>query len=367
MLELHKVDINDIKKRINELRASIAENNRRYYVESAPVISDYEFDMLMNELAALEKAHPELVTPDSPTQKVGSDLRREFDQYPHRYPMLSLGNTYDMSEVEAFADRAVRSLGTSFTFCCELKFDGTAICLTYRDGKLFRALTRGDGTVGDDVTENVRHISNIPQELHGTGFPAEFEIRGEIYMPYKAFDRLNEERLRDEDQPFANPRNAASGSLKLINPREVSHRGLECTLYHVLGENLPFATHEEALEAAAPEVGSGEDVSWYDLEVLPMAVQSVHTGMAQIGVYGEGFPEPVLKITGPVDDAKAIGEEENHLSFRIAGVRYIAFRQYAKYLELGSPKILTVYGTVSSNWYKGRAYVQVNVMDFEAL
>ena len=251
MLELHKVDINDIKKRINELRASIAENNRRYYVESAPVISDYEFDMLMNELAALEKAHPELVTPDSPTQKVGSDLRREFDQYPHRYPMLSLGNTYDMSEVEAFADRAVRSLGTSFTFCCELKFDGTAICLTYRDGKLFRALTRGDGTVGDDVTENVRHISNIPQELHGTGFPAEFEIRGEIYMPYKAFDRLNEERLRDEDQPFANPRNAASGSLKLINPREVSHRGLECTLYHVLGENLPFATHEEALEAAA--------------------------------------------------------------------------------------------------------------------
>lgn len=255
----------DIKNRIDELRAQIAENNRLYYVESAPVISDYEYDMLMNELIALEKAYPEFVTPDSPTQKVGSDLRNgtsaaadtassrnhEFSQYPHRYPMLSLGNTYDITEVEAFADRATKTLGTSFTFSCELKFDGTAICLTYRNGRLFRALTRGDGTIGDDVTENVRHIGNIPQKLKGSGFPEEFEIRGEIYMPYKAFDRLNEERIRNEEQPFANPRNAASGSLKLINPEEVSHRGLECTLYHVLGENLPFLTHDQALDAAA--------------------------------------------------------------------------------------------------------------------
>ena len=258
----------DIKNRIDELRAQIAENNRLYYVESAPVISDYEYDMLMNELIALEKEHPEFITPDSPTQKVGSDLKRkedgaaggrtetmpqthEFAQYPHKYPMLSLGNTYDISEVEAFAERAGKSLHSGFTYSCELKFDGTAICLTYINGVLFRALTRGDGTIGDDVTENVRRIGNIPQRLHGTGYPEEFEIRGEIYMPYAAFDRLNEERLRDEDQPFANPRNAASGSLKLINPEEVGHRGLECTLYHIPGENLPFQTHDQALKAAA--------------------------------------------------------------------------------------------------------------------
>lgn len=245
------VDIDQIKKRIESLRAAIAENNRRYYVDDSPVLSDYDFDMLMNELIALEKAHPELVTPDSPTQKVGSDLRKEFEQYSHRYPMLSLGNTYDITEVEAFAERAVKAIGSTFTFCCELKFDGTAICLTYRNGHLVRALTRGDGTVGDDVTANVLRIRNIPRDLQGSGYPDEFEIRGEIYMPYKAFDKLNEERLRDEEQPFANPRNAASGSLKLLDSREVSHRGLECTLYHLLGENLPFVTHDEALKAAA--------------------------------------------------------------------------------------------------------------------
>ena len=238
--------------RIAELRKTISEHSRRYYEENAPVISDYEFDMLMKELESLEREYPDLVTPDSPTQKVGSDIRKEFEQYPHKYPMLSLGNTYDISEVEAFAERAAKGLGGKpFTYSCELKFDGTAICLTYREGKLFRALTRGDGTVGDDVTANVRHISNIPQTLKGSGWPEEFEIRGEIYMPYEAFDRLNAERLRDEDPPFANPRNAASGSLKLINPSEVGHRGLECTLYHILGENLPFSTHSEALDAAA--------------------------------------------------------------------------------------------------------------------
>lgn len=266
--------------RIKELRETISESNRLYYVENAPVLSDYDFDMLLKELTDLEHMYPDLVTPDSPTQKVGSDLRtvspeagiqevqtgsgkargkasapqaesREFEQYPHRYPMLSLGNTYDLTEVEAFADRVSKGIGNAFTFSCELKFDGTAICLTYRDGVLFRALTRGDGTVGDDVTENVRHISNIPQKLSGTGFPSEFEIRGEIYMPYEAFDRLNEERVRDEDPPFANPRNAASGSLKLLDPKEVGHRGLECTLYHVLGEDLPFETHDQALKAAS--------------------------------------------------------------------------------------------------------------------
>ena len=245
--------------RIEELRSIINEANRRYYVENAPVLSDYEFDMLLKELEALEKEYPELITPDSPTQKVGSDLKqgkelkKEFEQFPHRYPMLSLGNTYDISEVQAFVDRAEKGIGNAFTFSCELKFDGTAICLTYKNGKLFRALTRGDGTVGDDVTRNVNHISNIPQTLtpSSTPWPEEFEIRGEIYMPWAAFDRLNIEREKDEEQPFANPRNAASGSLKLIDSTQVANRGLECTLYHVLGENLPFITHQEALKTAA--------------------------------------------------------------------------------------------------------------------
>lgn len=253
---------NQANIRINELRGIIDDANRKYYVENSPTLSDYEFDMLLKELEALEKEHPELVTPDSPTQRVGSDLKasaakegKEFEQFPHKHPMLSLGNTYDITEVQAFADRAEKGIGNSFTFSCELKFDGTAICLTYRNGKLFRALTRGDGTVGDDVTRNVRHISNIPQELKAPAdskpWPEEFEIRGEIYMPWAAFDRLNEERERDEEQPFANPRNAASGSLKLIDSSLVANRGLECTLYHMLGEDLTFQTHDEALQAAA--------------------------------------------------------------------------------------------------------------------
>ena len=242
--------------RINELRSIINDANRRYYVDNSPLLSDYEFDILLKELEALEASYPDLVTPDSPTQKVGSDRRKEFEQYPHKYPMLSLGNTYDIPEVEAFAERASKGIGNSFTYSCELKFDGTAICLTYRNGRLFRALTRGDGTIGDDVTENVRHIANIPETLKAPAgssspWPEEFEIRGEIYMPWAAFDRLNEERERDEEQPFANPRNAASGSLKLIDSSMVANRGLECTLYHMLGESLPYQTHGEALNAAA--------------------------------------------------------------------------------------------------------------------
>ena len=220
----------EAQQRIEELKAVLWENSRRYYVDNAPTMSDYEYDQLMHELEALEAAYPEYATEDSPTRRVGSDLgRREFVQYPHQYPMLSLGNTYNIGEIEEFAERASKTLETGFTYSCELKFDGTAICLTYRDGRLFRALTRGDGVVGDDVTENVRHIANIPQQLHGD-FPPEFEIRGEILMPYASFDRLNEQRARDEEPLFANPRNAASGSLKLLDPKEVGRRGLWCTL-----------------------------------------------------------------------------------------------------------------------------------------
>lgn len=257
------MDRQQAESRIKELRKILWENSRKYYVDNAPAISDYEYDHLMYELADLEKEYPDLVTPDSPTRKVGSDLensdengrtlvtaRKEFAQYEHKYPMLSLANTYNIGEIEDFVTRASKAISKPFTYSCELKFDGTAICLTYRDGKLFRALTRGDGVIGDDVTDNVRHISNIPVTLKGSGYPEEFEIRGEILMPYKAFDTLNEERMRNEDQPFANPRNAASGSLKLLDPKEVGRRGLWCTLYHIPSPNVTFATHDEAMKAA---------------------------------------------------------------------------------------------------------------------
>jgi len=243
-------------ERARELREILWENSRRYYVENAPTMSDFEYDALMRELEDIETQWPDLRTPDSPTQRVGSDLEdagdgREFVQRPHKYPMLSLANTYSISEVEDFAARADKILdSSSFTYCCELKFDGTAICLTYRNGKLFRALTRGDGVVGDDVTRNVLKISNIPQYLKGDDIPAEFEIRGEILMPYEAFDALNAEREAQEEPPFANPRNAASGSLKLLDPEEVAHRGLWCTLYHIPSQSSDCATHDEALRRA---------------------------------------------------------------------------------------------------------------------
>ena len=251
---------------IAQLRQTLWENSRRYYVDNAPTMSDYDYDHLMYRLEELEKQFPRLVTPDSPTQKVGSDLEdggegrnaekgagREFAKYPHRYPMLSLGNTYSIAEIEDFAARAEKLLqGTRFSYCCELKFDGTAICLSYKDGVLVRALTRGDGTVGDDVTLNARRISNIPQKLSGSGWPEEFEIRGEVLMPYSSFDALNAERAESGEPPFANPRNAASGSLKLLDPEEVAHRGLFCTLYHIPSDTTDlFETHDQALRAAA--------------------------------------------------------------------------------------------------------------------
>lgn len=241
-------------QRIDELRAIIRENSRRYYIDNSPVISDYEFDHLMYELEELEKEFPRFVTSDSPTRKVGSDLGGgdgKFAKYPHRYPMLSLSNTYSITEVEEFAGRADKLLdGAEYDYCCELKFDGTAICLNYRHGRLYQALTRGDGVVGDDVTANVMRIANIPHSLAGSGWPDDFEIRGEILMPYKSFDALNAEREIEGETPFANPRNAASGSLKLSDPEEVAHRGLFCTLYHIPSDTGLFATHDEALKAA---------------------------------------------------------------------------------------------------------------------
>ena len=256
------MDKNEAKARIEELRALLWENSRRYYVENMPTMSDFDYDHLMRELEDLENEWPEFYSPDSPTQRVGSDLedgpaaQQGFVQREHRYPMLSLSNTYSREEIEEFAARADKLLeGREFSYCCELKFDGTSICLTYKGGKLVRALTRGDGRLGDDVTENVMRIANIPHELKGD-YPDEFEIRGEILMPYSSFDHLNQQRLDAEDQPFANPRNAASGSLKLQDPDEVARRGLYCILYHIPAQSLASGselalTHSGLLEKAA--------------------------------------------------------------------------------------------------------------------
>ena len=244
----------EAKTRIAELSAELERHNYNYYVLNSPEITDFQYDLLMMELGELERRFPEYASSVSPTAKVGSDIapNAQFAQYPHKYPMLSLSNTYNIGEIEDFAERVSKGTSLPFTFSCELKFDGTAICLTYRNGTLFRALTRGDGTVGDDVTRNVLQIPSIPKKLkEGTGYPYEFEIRGEIYMPYKAFDKLNRQRELDEEPPFANPRNAASGSLKLLDPQAVKGRGLECTLYHLLTDEPVAPEHTQSLKIAA--------------------------------------------------------------------------------------------------------------------
>lgn len=239
------------QERILELRRELHEHNRRYYVLNSPTISDYEFDMLLKELQQLEEAHPEMYDATSPTLRVGSDITKEFRQVQHKYPMLSLGNTYSKSEVADFYDRVKKSLNEDFEICCELKFDGTSISLTYEEGKLVRAVTRGDGEKGDDVTANVKTIRTVPLVLSGEGWPREFEIRGEVLMPWNVFDALNEERSRNGEPLFANPRNAASGTLKLQDSSVVAKRKLDAYLYFILGEQLPAEGHYENLQAAA--------------------------------------------------------------------------------------------------------------------
>lgn len=238
-------------ERINELRQQLHRHNYNYYVLNAPVISDREFDELLKELETLEAAHPEAFDPDSPTQRVGSDLNEGFNQVDHIYPMLSLANTYSIDEVDAWFGRISEALyGQDFAIVGELKYDGTGISLIYENGRLVRAVTRGDGTHGDDVTANVRTIKSIPLILQGDVYPDFFEIRGEILLPLDAFDRLNAERIAAGEAPFANPRNAAAGTLKLHDPAEVARRGLDAYLYYLLGENLPYDNHYDNMKAA---------------------------------------------------------------------------------------------------------------------
>ncbi|MDR2585320.1 MAG: NAD-dependent DNA ligase LigA, partial [Prevotellaceae bacterium] len=230
------------------LRAEIQSHNIHYYVDNNPIITDFEFDLLMQELEGIEKKFPELTTLDSPTVKVGNDLSGELSQVVHKYPMMSLSNTYSTDELNDFFQRVNKNIvDEQVEYVCELKFDGTAIGLTYLEGVLQRAVTRGDGESGDDVTANVQTIQTIPIRLSGDNIPKQFEIRGEIFMPYHAFERLNNEREAIGEQPFANPRNGAAGSIKLLDSTEVARRGLDSFFYHLLGHDLPFDTHYQSL------------------------------------------------------------------------------------------------------------------------
>ena len=236
-------------RRMSELVDLLEYHTRKYYVDNSPEISDFEFDALLRELQELENTYPDMASPNSPTKRVGSDLTSEFTSAEHRFPMLSLSNTYSSEELGEWIDRIIREIG-EVEFVCELKFDGTAISLTYENGELLQAITRGDGRRGDDVTNNVRTIRTVPLRLQGNDYPALFEIRGEIIMPYASFDRLNSEREAAGEPLLANPRNAAAGTLKQQSSQVVAHRGLDCTLYNLAGNDLKFATHAESLEAA---------------------------------------------------------------------------------------------------------------------
>ena len=281
------------KERILYLREQLHEHNYKYYVLNQPDISDQEFDFLMHELQDLEAKHPELYDANSPTQRVGSDLNQNFTQVAHKYPMLSLANTYNEQDVADWYESVSRGLaGEPFEVCCEMKYDGLSISLTYVDGKLVSGVTRGDGVHGDDVTANVKTIRCIPLVLkEGTGYPKEFEIRGEILMPWKVFEQLNAEREAAEEPLLANPRNAASGTLKSQNSKLVASRRLDAYLYYLLGDNLPAEGHYENLQAAAhwgfkisqgmKKVGSLEEIyqfiNYWDTERknLPVATDGI--------------------------------------------------------------------------------------------
>lgn len=255
------MDVNTAKERIKYLSTEIEKHNRLYYVDAKPVISDREFDLLLDELIRIEKDFPELKSLDSPTQRVGGEITKEFKQIVHKYPMLSLSNTYSEQEVKEFDERIIKSIGGDTEYVCELKFDGVAVGLTYINGRLSAAVTRGDGVQGDDITVNVKTIRSIPLVLLPGDYPAEFEIRGEIYMPRESFDRINAEtakQLREDgyneeeisERLLKNPRNAAAGTIKMQDSKAVASRGLDCWLYFLYGENLPFKTHYESLRKA---------------------------------------------------------------------------------------------------------------------
>lgn len=308
------------EERIYILRQQLHEHNHRYYVENRPIVSDQEFDLMMHELQDLEKKHPELYDANSPTVRVGSDITKEFSQVRHRYPMLSLANTYNEGDVREWYEQVRRGLeGEDFEVCCEMKYDGLSISLTYEHGRLVRAVTRGDGIQGDDVTNNVRTIRSIPLVLQpDLGYPDNFEIRGEILMPWQSFNRLNEEREEIGEQPFANPRNAASGTLKSQDSRVVAERGLDAYLYYLLGDDVHIEGHYEGLETARQwgfKISEGMRKA-HSLEEIYDFINYWDTARKQLPVATDGI---VLKVN-------AI-RQQRHLGFTAKSPRWaIAYK-----------------------------------------
>lgn len=321
----------EARGRIEKLRKEIEEHNRNYYVHHSPVISDFEYDLLLNELETLENKFPEFASDDSPTRKVGSDLTNNFKQYEHKYPMLSLGNTYSEEELRDFNARIEKIISGQVEFVCELKFDGASISITYKNGVLFRALTRGDGTKGDDVTLNVRTIKGIPQKISGHNTPDEFIMRGEILMPRAVFNRLNDERAAEGLQLFANPRNAASGTLKILDPRIVASRHLDCMFYFLLAEELPHDTHFENLKEAS---------SWgFSVPESIRQCKNIDEVFSFINYWESARKELPFDIDGVVIKVNSLSLQEE-LGFTAKSPRWaIAYKYKA---EQGSTKLLSV-------------------------
>lgn len=275
----------EVKARIDHLKSEINGHNHKYYVLNEPAISDYEFDMMLRELEDLEREYPQFQDELSPTRRVGSDLTKGFDHVRHERPMMSLSNSYSIQEVDEWFERVNKALaGEKFQVVGELKFDGTSISITYRNGRLLRAVTRGDGTQGDDVTANVKTIRSIPLELLPGDWPQEFEIRGEILMPWDIFEKLNAERAYNEEPLFANPRNAASGTLKMQDPRIVASRHLDARFYYLLSDQLPADNHFENMEARA--VGDSKSLSTCSCLIQSMQWMTLlENGMKSGGTY----------------------------------------------------------------------------------
>ncbi len=240
----------DVKDQMDALVQELKQHNYNYYVLAMPSISDYDFDQKLKQLEALEKAHPEFLNSGSPTQKVGGEITKNFKTIVHKWPMMSLGNTYNEQDLIDFDERIKKAIGDDFQYVCELKFDGLSMSLTYENGKLLRGVTRGDGTKGDEVTANIKTIRTIPTQVKGTNMPDHFEIRGEVLMHKAAFEKLNEDRIENGEVPFANPRNFASGTVKMQDSAEVAKRPLDCFLYFLYSDENPFKTHWESLQAA---------------------------------------------------------------------------------------------------------------------
>jgi DNA ligase (NAD+) len=317
--------------RIKELTNQINQHNFNYYVVSKPAISDFDFDMLLEELISIENDFPELTEPDSPSKRVGGEVTKEFRQVIHKYPMLSLGNTYSEEEVKDFTERVRKLIGDDVEYVCELKFDGVAIGLTYHKGLLVQAVTRGDGVQGDDVTTNVKTIHNIPIRLHGSGFPEDFEIRGEIIMPRASFDKINRARREENEELFANPRNSASGSLKLLDSKEVAKRRLDCYLYYLPGGEISFQTHYESLINAK---GWGFQISGYIARCK--TIQEIFDFIANMNAARDELPFDIDGIVLKVNSLK----HQQELGFTAKSPRWaIAYKFKA---ERVSTRLLSI-------------------------